>query len=119
MPSKPDAAVARLREICLALSDTFEKVSHGEPSWFVKDRVFAMLDDHHHGAERLAVGCNAPDGAQKALVEAEPKHFFVPPYVGKAGWVGIRLDTGLGWPAITAIVSEAHAATMAKRKRRR
>jgi hypothetical protein len=121
MPSgdaKAAALIDRLRRIALALDGASEKLSHGEPTFFVRGRVFAMIDDHHHGADRVAVYCNAPDGVQRALVEGDPEHFFVPPYVGKAGWVGVRLDCTLPWDVIGEVVERAHALTGVKKKRR-
>src|SRR5262245_65469880 len=88
------AAIKQLRAICLALPEAVEKVSHGEPTWFAgKGKVFAMLDDHHHGAPHLSVWLPAAVGAQEALVESDPKAYFRPPYVGRSGWVGVVLAT--------------------------
>jgi hypothetical protein len=55
----------------------------------------------------VALWCKAEPGVQGALVDAEPRHFFVPPYVGKAGWVGVRLDSGLEWTRVAAIIERA------------
>ena len=73
-----------------------------------------MFLDDHHGDGRLAIWCTAPPGAQDALVASGPKHFFVPPYVGPQGWVGVRLDTGLKWGTISARIKEAHRTTAAR-----
>lgn len=104
----------RLRAICLALPEADERTSHGEPTWFAgKGKVFAMFDDHHHGAEHVAVWLPMPRGAQEALVESDPARFFRPPYVGPAGWVGVVLDTRPAWAAVEALVRDAflHVAT--------
>lgn len=82
----------RLRALCLALPEVTERLSHGEPTWFVRGRKsFVMLADHHHD-DRLAFWCAAPEGAQHALVAADPVRYFVPPYVGTRGWLGVYLD---------------------------
>jgi len=114
--SRPDAEtlIARVREIALSLPDATEKLSHGEPAFFVRGRLFATIDNNHHGSGHVAVWCNAPSGAQESLVAAKPKHFFVPPYVGKGGWLGLRLDSGLAWPVISDLLKQAHATTAAK-----
>ena len=114
-----EALIERLRKIALALPDATEKLSHGEPTFFTAGRTFAMIDNNHHGSGHIAVYVNAPDGAQDSLVAADPKHFFVPPYVGKAGWVGVRLDTGLPWPVIADLVAQGHQTTTAKVKKKR
>ena len=82
----------RVRRICLALPDTSEKLSHGEPTWFVHKKVFAMFSNNHHNDGRIAVVCPAPPGIQAMLIEAEPEKFYKPPYVGVRGWVGIHLN---------------------------
>src|SRR5262245_62793139 len=86
--------IARVRKICMALPEANEKVSHGEPTWFAgKGKVFAALDNHHHGAAHLSVWLPQPLGIQEALIESDPGRFFRPPYVGPSGWVGVVLDT--------------------------
>ena len=93
----------------MAFPEANEKLSHGEPTWFSgKGKVFAMLDDHHHGATHLAVWLPQPFGAQEALIGSDPERFFRPPYVGVSGWVGVVLDTGADWDAVAALVREAY-----------
>jgi predicted DNA-binding protein (MmcQ/YjbR family) len=107
-PRLPKDPVARLRALCLALPEAQEKLSHGEPTWFAgKGKVFAMLDNHHHGARHLAVWVPAALGAQEALVEADPKRFFRPPYLGGRGWVGVVLDGRPDWGMVAVLVEQA------------
>jgi hypothetical protein len=104
----------RLRAICMVLPDANERLSHGEPTWFAgKGKVFAMLDDHHHGAAQLAVWLPQPLGVQEALIDADPQRFFRPPYVGGRGWVGVVLDTNPDWDMVQSLVLDAyrHVAT--------
>ena len=110
-----EALIARVRKIALALPDATEKLSHGEPAFFVKKKLFAMIDNNHHDSGHVALWCNAPSGAQESLVEGDPKHFFRPPYVGVKGWLGVRLDTALPWPVIADLLQQAHATTSRKR----
>lgn len=103
----------RLRELCLALPETTERPSHGEPAFFIRDKKqFACVDDHHHGAEHLAFWCPAPPGVQEELVAEEPSRFFRPPYVGHRGWLGVRLAadglTEPDWTEIAEIVRDAY-----------
>src|SRR3954470_20895339 len=91
----------RVRELCLALPEATERLSHGAPTWFVRDKkTFVMYHDDHHGDGRLALWCAAPPGAQAELVEEDPERFFVPAYVGHRGWLGVRLDRDLRWDEI-------------------
>lgn len=102
------AAVARLRTLCLALPEANERVSHGEPTWFAgKGRVFAMLDNHHHGSEHLSVWLPMPPDLQDTLVAADSTRFFRPPYVGSAGWIGVVLDRRPDWELIGKLLREA------------
>lgn len=102
------ALIARVRKVALALPGTTEKLSHGEPSFFAGGRMFFTVDNDHHGSGHVALWCRAEPGLQADLVEQEPRHFFVPPYVGKQGWVGVRLDSGLGWPRVAALIEQAY-----------
>ena len=100
----------RIRRICLALPETNERLSHGAPTFFVRDkRAFVMVLTDHHGDGRFAIWCAAPEGLQAMLVEADPERFFVPPYVGHRGWLGVRLDRGLDWDELAGIVEDAFA----------
>lgn len=111
-PAKPQskaALVERLRRICLDLPEANEKISHGEPTWFAgKGKVFAMLDDHHHSSDHLAVWLPQPFGRQADLIDNDPQRFFKPPYVGPSGWVGVVLDTDPDWGMVEALVLEAY-----------
>ena len=90
----PDAAVDRVRRICLALPEAHEQEAWGEPTFRVRKKIFAMLAGagNHHGAGREALWVKAPVGVQEMLVRSEPDTYFVPPYVGVKGWIGIVLD---------------------------
>ena len=102
--------LAKLREICLAFPETSERLSHGTPTFFVREkRSFLMVLTNHHGDGRFAIWCAAPDGMQKMLMEADPERFFVPPYVGHRGWLGVRLDRGIHWDELTGIAEDAYA----------
>jgi hypothetical protein len=99
----------RLRRICLALPETSERPSHGAPTFFVRDkRAFVMVLDDLHGDGRFAIWCAAAEGMQQMLVEADPDRFFVPPYVGHRGWLGVRLDRELDWDELAGIVEDAY-----------
>jgi hypothetical protein len=110
------AALQRVRALCLALPEATERLSHGVPWWFVGNgRGFATFADNLHGDGRLALWCNAPPGAQHALVASAPEQYFVPPYVGGRGWLGVRLDRAVGWDAIAALIDAAHRASAPRR----
>jgi hypothetical protein len=106
--------VARLRKICLALPAATERSSHGEAAFFV-GRQFVSVDDHHHGADRLAFWCAAPPGVQEEMIAENPSQFFRPPYVGHRGWLGVRIDLDPDWAEIAEIVREAYRQVAPKR----
>ena len=107
-------ALERLRALCLALPEATEKISHGEPTWFVR-KVFVMFAGRHHD-DRVAFWCPAPPGVQEALVGSDPRRFFRPPYVGVRGWLGVYLDVpGVDWAEIAEIVAEAYRQVAPKR----
>jgi len=101
------ALIAKVRKVALALPGASEKLSHGEPTFFAGGKCFFTVDNDHHGSGHVAIWCKAEPGVQSGLVDAEPRHFFVPPYVGKQGWVGVRLDSGLDWAKVAALVERA------------
>lgn len=96
----------RVRRICMALPETTEKISHGEPTFFVRKKVFAMFANNHHDDGRLAVWLPVPTGEQELLIEGSPDVFFKPPYVGVRGWVGIDL-TNINDAELTSFLQEA------------
>ena len=99
---------AAVREVCLWLPEAEEFLSHGSPNFRVRGKTFAAYVINHHGDGRIALWLNAPAGAQELYVNEEPKHFFVPPYVGPRGWLGVHLDKGIAWKRIAKLVREAY-----------
>ncbi len=110
-----DDVLDLLRRICLSMPEAAERSSHGEPAWFVgPGKQFACFRDHHHD-DKLAFYCAAPAGRQDELVGSQPGRYFVPPYVGGRGWLGIRLDVPVDWDEIAEIVEDAYR-TVAPRR---
>lgn len=105
----------RLRALCLSLPEATERISHGEPAWFVRTAPqFATYADRHHD-DRVSFWAAAPVGAQQDWVARDPERFFVPPYVGGRGWIGVHLDVGpngapsqQNWRDIEDIVEDAY-----------
>jgi hypothetical protein len=103
-----DDSLESLRRLCLALPETTERLSHGEPTWFIRGKkTFVTYADRHHD-DRLGFWCLAPPGVQEELVAVDPERFFRPPYVGHRGWLGVRLDVDVDWDEIGQIVLEAY-----------
>ena len=110
----PEVIKARIleavRELCLGLPETNERLSHGAPTFFIRDkRSFATIWDNHHGDGRFALICAAPAGMQAALVDADPERCYVPPYFGHRGWIGVRLDRGFDRDEVAGIIEDAYA----------
>ena len=102
----------RLRAICLALPEAVEKETWGDPTFRVRERIFALV---RRGDGRLSFWCKAPEGSQMVLVGADPDWFFVPPYVGHKGWVGMRLDPEPDWDEVAALVRRSYQLVAPKR----
>lgn len=81
-----------MRRICFTLPETTEKLSHGEPTFFVAKKVFAACSNNHHNDGHVAVLLPAAEGVQAALINTDPNTFYRPPYVGVRGWIGVELD---------------------------
>lgn len=108
-----DPALARLRSICLAYPEAVEHEGGvGTPSFTVRTKIFAM---RHPQEGRPSMWCKAPPGIQAALVETDSGRYFVPPYVGHRGWVGVWLDVEVDWAEIEGLVDESYRMTAPKR----
>lgn len=111
-----DAALERVRRICLELPESSERPSHGSPSFFVRDKkMFVSFGDDHHGDGRLAIWCAAPPGEQEQLITGDPGRYFSPPYVGPSGWVGVVLHPDPDWDEVREICIEAWRSVAPKR----
>jgi predicted DNA-binding protein (MmcQ/YjbR family) len=108
-------ALIRLRKICLALPQATEKPFGKHVTFRVRDKNFAMYMDNHHGDGRIALWCKAARGAQEVLVQADPSQFFVPPYVGPKGWVGVRLDRRIDWRGVAQLITDSYRMIAPKR----
>jgi predicted DNA-binding protein (MmcQ/YjbR family) len=97
-----------VRAVCLWLPEAEEFMSHGSATFRVRGKSFASFVVNHHGDGRVALWLSAAAGSQELYVQADPKRFFVPPYVGPRGWLGVHLDKGLSWKVIAERVREAY-----------
>ncbi len=101
--------VEKVRRLCLALPEVNERLSHGAPTFFIRDKkTFATVWDNHHNDQRLGLICAAPVGVQQQLIDEEPDRFYVPAYVGHRGWIGVRINKKPDWGEIEQILVEAY-----------
>ena len=114
-PNRRPQTLEKVRAYCLSYPETSEKEAWGGPTFRVKDKMFVMYMDDHHGDGRLALWCNADAEARDTLVKADPRRFFVPPYMGPRGWLGVHLDKRLAWKRVTEIIDGAYRRTAPKR----
>lgn len=105
----PPSPLARLRKICLALPEAHEVEAWGEPTFRVKNKMFATFAaaNNHHGGGRPAVWCKAGPGNQALMIDAEPDRYFAPPYVGPSGWIGVWLDREPDWNTVADLMRDA------------
>ena len=116
-PHMPPRPLTRLRKLCLQLPEAHEVLAWGEPTFRVRNKMFAMYADasNHHGGGRAAVWVKANRSDQAAMVKAAPDRFFVPPYVGPSGWVGIWLDKAVDWSDVADFLKDAYRLIAPKR----
>ena len=108
MAAKSDPVV-RVRKLCLGMPEVSERLSHGAPTWFIREKkTLATVWADHHGDGMLGLICAAPPGVQQELVDEEPDRFYVPAYVGHRGWIGVRLDRTVDWQEIEQILVDAY-----------
>jgi hypothetical protein len=99
----------QIRQYCLSLPETSERVSHGAPTFFFKNKKsFAQYHHNHHGDGKIALWCSTQPGIQGLLVESSPELYYVPAYVGHLGWVGMRLDSNAQWNEIATLLGDAY-----------
>jgi predicted DNA-binding protein (MmcQ/YjbR family) len=96
---------ARLRAICLALPEATEEVMRRGPSYRVAEKIFAL---ERPWRDRLALCCKVPEGSREILLQAEATRFFIPPYFGPRGWIGVGLDEATDWREIEAFVRHSY-----------
>ena len=109
MPADP---LDRLRAVCLAFPEAAEKATWGKATFGVRDKIFAMAGASD---DRQRMCCKARPGLQTALVEGDPQRFFIPPYVGPKGWVGVYLDNSTDWDELADLIEESYRMTAPKR----
>jgi predicted DNA-binding protein (MmcQ/YjbR family) len=113
----PPGPLARLRRLCLALPEAHEVEAWGEPTFRVRNKIFAMYASaaNHHGAGRPSVWCKAAPGNQAIMLATAPKRFFKPPYVGPSGWIGVYLDEVVDWEELPDLLEDSYRLTAPKR----
>jgi predicted DNA-binding protein (MmcQ/YjbR family) len=109
---QPVELLDRLRELCLRFPEAVEAGGVGNPSFKVRDKIFAM----QHGMDgHPSLWFKARPGVQPALIATDPDRYFVPPYVGHHGWIGAYLDVAVDWAEIADLVKESYRVTAPKR----
>lgn len=104
-----DVALGHVRSACLGLPEVTERLSHGCPTFFIRDKkTFVTFVNDHHGDGIVGIWCAAPPGTQEQVIREEPTRFFRPPYVGHRGWIGVRLDIDPDWEELVGIVTDAY-----------
>jgi hypothetical protein len=101
-------ATVRVREICTALPGAEERLSHGSPAFFVARQFVMLWPEGHHDLPTPHLWCAAPEGTQQELAVMAPPWFFVPPYVGHRGWLGVLLDGSIGWDELAELCEDAY-----------
>lgn len=110
-----DEPRSRLRAICLALPEATERVNGRHSAFLVRKKTFVYFLDDHHGDGRLALNCKAVPEMRELLIGSDPARYFVPPYLGHHGWIGVFLDMPTDWDEVTDLVTESYRLIAPKR----
>jgi hypothetical protein len=113
--AKKRKPIDQLRKIISAWPETDERISHGSPTFWGGKKTFASFHENHHGDGRIAAWIKSDADTQEGLVEANPDLFFVPPYVGPSGWLGVRLDENVDWDVVAGLLEDGYRAVAPKR----
>ena len=108
-------ALGRVRKIALALPEASERLSHGEPAWFVGTKLFATWEDHHHGDPIVGLLVKGAEGQQGVLVAAEPQRYYRPKYVGHKGWIGVNMEADVDWRLVAELLRDSWRMTAPKK----
>ena len=101
--------VQKVRDLCLDLPEVNERLSHGAPTFFIRDKkTFCTVWHDHHGDNILGLVAAAPPGAQEAMIAADPKRYYRPAYVGHRGWIGMRLEGKVNWDEVAVVLEDAY-----------
>ena len=96
--------LVRLTAAAIRLPDAVESTTVHHPSFKVRKKTFALFAD----ADRPAAWLKSTTANQRALVATAPDRFFVPPYLGPKGWVGVYLDADADWAEVEELVVEGY-----------
>jgi hypothetical protein len=113
MPRKKP--IDRVRELCLSFPEASERLSHGEPAWFVNKKLFATWEDHHHGDPVVGLWVKGARGLQEILVSYEPNRYYRPKYVGHRGWIGVNMEGDIDWAQAADLIRDSYRVTAPKR----
>ena len=109
----PPAAIgAKLRAICLALPEAREEAMKRGPSYRVQDKIFAL---ERPWSDRVGLWCKVPEGTREIIIGSDPARFFIPPYFGAKGWIGVGLDEAADWAEVEAFVRRSYRLIAPKR----
>jgi hypothetical protein len=89
--------LTKIRDAALELPCTEERVSHGQPTFFVAGKQFAQFRNNHHGDGRTVVCVRVSSLDEQAmLLEADPQTYSKPAYL--PSWVSINIaGDGVDW----------------------
>lgn len=111
-----DKRLTQVTEIALALPDATRKVHGSHAQFLVRRKTFAYFLDNHHGDGIVSVTCKVMAGDNTALVEAQPRRFYLPAYIGPKGWIALRLDVGkVDWGEVRELLLTSYSLVAPKK----
>ena len=113
--SKRRTPLVRTREIVEAWPEISERISHGAPTWWGGKKTFASFHENHHGDGRTALWIKSDPDTREVLVASDAKRFFVPPYVGPSGWIGVDVGGKVDWGVVEGLLEDGYRRVAPKR----
>ena len=106
------ALIDRVRALCLALPEAFELEAWEHPTFRVgsgRGKMFCTA------AEDGSVITLKADPVEREALLAHGEPFYLPPYTGNKGWVGVRLDGSTDWEEVAELIATSYCLVAPKR----
>lgn len=109
------AILKKLRKICLRLPRAAEGITFGHPTFRIEQKMFAVLEEY-----KGELGICIKVGTLLQGVFLDDPRFFRTPYIGKHGWVTLRVYAlPLDWKEISELVKGSYQLVAPEKSRKK
>jgi predicted DNA-binding protein (MmcQ/YjbR family) len=107
--TREDRRLRLLSAVCLALPEAERTVCGAHADFRVHGKIFAYYLKNHGGDGITAACVKARLGEHVQHVKRAPNRFYLPQFIGRRGWFGVRLDQGnIDWDEVKALVAVSY-----------